>query len=106
MANLPVEIQGRNVAYKCFACLKLRNPIKSKPIIVNAIVAMAPDATGHIAIQVSAVHLCKGCFRWNKFLGRFADPVEIDPSFGKQRPQAQTIIDRETTMPKAGKVPL
>ena len=99
MDTLQLRIEARSVTYKCFNCLKLKNPIADRPVLTNAILAMAPGKDGGINMKISAVHMCESCYNRAARKGKFCTPEQIDPNIAKKAPQVPSIIDSSTEIP-------
>ncbi len=96
-----INMRGTKVLYKCFGCLKIKNPITDKMTVIQVIQAMVPSDAGRVEAQLGITHLCPKCFKKAERRGILAEAKELDPNYGmpqQQKPKA--IIDQSTQIPR------
>lgn len=84
---MQIDIRLQHCAYKCFDCLEMKNPLTTKPVIINIIAGFVPTKQGP-AINFSYQHVCKDCYDRGVKKGKYALTEDVAPGYTEQMKRA------------------
>lgn len=89
--GVKVEVRAANVTYKCFDCLRLKNPKNDPPHVISIIASETPTPSGQIQLNLANAHLCEKCWKTNDEAKNFIPATDIVGG--------QPFIDKSGVMP-------
>ena len=89
-----LNVKVNRVTYKCFDCLRLKNPETETPHIAVIIANVRPNPAGQIDLVLGNALLCPVCYEKGEKEKKFIDVAKIN--------QAQKFIDRKGLVESGG----
>ena len=87
-----INVRVNRVTYKCFDCLRLKNPEAETPHIAVIIANVRPNPAGQIDLVLGNALLCPVCYEKGEKEKKFIDVAKIN--------QAQKFIDKQGLVEK------
>lgn len=75
-----VELGANRVAYKCFNCLRMKNPVSDPLHVITVIVGVAGNkqGPGMVTLNLANQHVCGKCFRKLNSRKAFCDIADVN----------------------------